>query len=79
MLLLCGGLVPLLLCIIWLVLIRYFVAALIWITIALLNILALLVTIFFYVKGLLFLRHSPQKTSSLLLYVSNLWKNSPGP
>jgi choline transporter-like protein 2/4/5 len=50
-LLVCGGIVPLFLSVIWLLLIRYFVAAMPWITVALFNILIISVTMFYYLKG----------------------------
>ncbi|KAG0591066.1 hypothetical protein KC19_1G146700 [Ceratodon purpureus] len=49
-LLLFGGLVPLLFSVSWLILLCYFIQPTVWITLLLLNILALLVTLFFYVK-----------------------------
>lgn len=50
-LLLFGGLVPLVLSVLWLILVCYFIRPTVWLTLALLNVLALLVTLFFYVKG----------------------------
>jgi hypothetical protein len=50
--LLFGGLVPLLFSVSWLVLLCYFIRPTVWITLMLLNILAVLVTLFFYVKGM---------------------------
>lgn len=47
----CGGIAPLLLSLVWLVIIRIFVGAIIWITIALLNIATIAVTVWFYIKG----------------------------
>jgi choline transporter-like protein 2/4/5 len=47
----CGGIAPLVLSIAYLILVRYFVGVLTWLTIILLNILTLLVTLFFYIKG----------------------------
>ena len=51
-LLLFGGLVPLLFSVSWLILVCYFIEPTVWITLLLLNILALLVTLLFYVKGM---------------------------
>lgn len=53
-LIVCGGLVPLFLSIVWLLLIRHFVAAMPWITVVLFNMLLISVTIFYYLKGLVF-------------------------
>ncbi|XP_010545818.1 PREDICTED: choline transporter-like protein 2 isoform X2 [Tarenaya hassleriana] len=50
-LIVCGGLVPLFISVIWLLLIRHFVAAMPWITVALFNILLISVTIFYYLKA----------------------------
>jgi choline transporter-like protein 2/4/5 len=50
-LIVCGGLLPLFLSVIWLVMIRYFVGVMTWVTILLLNILTFSVTMFFYTKG----------------------------
>ena len=50
-LIVCGGLVPLFLSIVWLLLIRHFVAAMPWITVVLFNMLLISVTIFYYLKG----------------------------
>lgn len=47
----CGGLSPLILSVLWLFIVRYFVGMVTWITIALLNVLAFAVTIFFYIKA----------------------------
>ena len=47
----CGGIAPLVLSVLYLVLVRYFVGLLTWLTIILLNVLTLLVTLFFYIKG----------------------------
>eukprot|EP00249_Psilotum_nudum_P010325 c22474_g1_i1 orf=490-2595(-) len=47
----CGGLSPLILSIVWLLIVRYFVGVMTWITIILLNILTLAVTLFFYIKA----------------------------
>ncbi|XWS09970.1 hypothetical protein CRYUN_Cryun39dG0035700 [Craigia yunnanensis] len=50
-LIVCGGLLPLFLSVIWLLMIRHFVAAMPWITVALFNILIITVTIFYYLKA----------------------------
>lgn len=50
-LIVCGGLLPLFVSVIWLLLIRHFVAAMPWITVALFNILIIAVTMFYYLKG----------------------------
>ncbi|XP_020886366.1 choline transporter-like protein 2 [Arabidopsis lyrata subsp. lyrata] len=50
-LIVCGGLVPLFLSIIWLLLIRHFVAAMPWITVVLFNMLLISVTMFYYLKA----------------------------
>ena len=50
-LIVCGGMLPLFLAVIWLLLIRHFVAAMPWITVALFNILIISVTMFYYLKG----------------------------
>lgn len=50
-LIVCGGLVPLFLSIIWLLLIRHFVAAMPWITVVLFNMLLISVTVFYYLKA----------------------------
>ncbi|KAG0559037.1 hypothetical protein KC19_10G073600 [Ceratodon purpureus] len=47
----CGGIAPLLLSIAYLILVRYFVGVLTWLTIILLNVLTILVTLFFYIKA----------------------------
>ncbi|XWS52048.1 hypothetical protein CRYUN_Cryun11dG0033800 [Craigia yunnanensis] len=47
----CGGLLPLFLSVIWLLMIRHFVAAMPWITVALFNILIITVTMFYYLKA----------------------------
>lgn len=65
-LIVCGGLVPLFLSIIWLLLIRHFVAAMPWITVVLFNMLLISVTMFYYLKG--WLRN---QTSTLCLCVSS--------
>lgn len=51
-LIVCGGMLPLFLSVIWLLMIRHFVAAMPWITVALFNILIVSVTMFYYLKGL---------------------------
>jgi hypothetical protein len=48
----CGGIAPLLLSVTWLILVRYFVGVITWLTIILLNVFTLLVTLFFYIKGM---------------------------
>ncbi|KAK9041622.1 hypothetical protein V6N11_016714 [Hibiscus sabdariffa] len=50
-LIVCGGLLPLFLSVIWLLMIRHFVAAMPWITVALFNILIITVTMFYYLKA----------------------------
>lgn len=50
-LLVCGGLVPLFLSVIWLLMIRHFVAGMPWITVILFNILIISVTMFYYLKA----------------------------
>lgn len=50
-LIVCGGLLPLFLSAIWLLLIRYFVGVMTWGTIIILNILTFSVTTFFYIKA----------------------------
>lgn len=50
-LIVCGGIIPLFLSVIWLLLIRYFTAAMTWITVGTFNILIISVTIFYYLKG----------------------------
>eukprot|EP00250_Pteridium_aquilinum_P017010 c23411_g2_i1 orf=307-2409(-) len=47
----CGGIAPLVLSVLWLLIVRYFVGVITWITVALLNVLALGVTIFLYIKA----------------------------
>jgi choline transporter-like protein 2/4/5 len=51
-LIVCGGLLPLFLSVIWLLLIRYFVVATPWITVVVFNALVISVTMFFYIKGM---------------------------
>lgn len=51
-LLVCGGLLPLFLSIIWLLMIRHFVAGMPWVTVIVFNILMVSVTMFYYLKGL---------------------------
>ncbi|KAJ0102957.1 hypothetical protein Patl1_04616 [Pistacia atlantica] len=50
-LIVCGGLLPLFLSVIWLLMIRHFVAAMPWITVSLFNILIISVTMFYYLKA----------------------------
>ena len=50
-LIVCGGIVPLFLSVIWLLMIRYFVAAMTWITVIIFNVLIVSVTMFYYAKG----------------------------
>ncbi|GAV86096.1 Choline_transpo domain-containing protein [Cephalotus follicularis] len=50
-LIVCGGLLPLFLSVIWLLMIRHFVAAMPWITVALFNVLIISVTMFYYLKA----------------------------
>lgn len=50
-LIVCGGLLPLFLSVIWLVMIRHFVAGMTWITVFLFNVLMISVTMFFYLKA----------------------------
>lgn len=47
----CGGLAPLVLSVLWLLIVRFFVGVITWITVVLLNVLALGVTIFLYIKA----------------------------
>jgi choline transporter-like protein 2/4/5 len=47
----CGGILPVFLSVIWLLMIRYFVAAMTWITVVLFNALVISVTMFCYIKG----------------------------
>jgi len=47
----CGGLLPMLLCMLWLVAIRYFVGVVTWLTFVLLNVFMILLTLYFYFKG----------------------------
>ena len=51
-LIVCGGLLPLFLSVIWLLMIRHFVVAMPWITVALFNVLIISVTMFCYIKGM---------------------------
>jgi len=64
----CGGIVPLLLSITWLILVCYFAGLITWLTIILLDVVALFVTLFFYVKGIYDLNHN--KISYTLLVLS---------
>ncbi|MCL7032247.1 hypothetical protein MKW94_016618 [Papaver nudicaule] len=50
-LIVCGGILPLFLSVIWLLMIRYFVAAMTWITVAVFNVLIISVTMFYYLKA----------------------------
>ncbi|KAK9688935.1 hypothetical protein RND81_09G023000 [Saponaria officinalis] len=50
-LIVCGGLLPLFLSVIWLLLIRFFVSGMPWITVVLFNILVISVTMFIYLKA----------------------------
>ncbi|XP_040985730.1 choline transporter protein 1 [Juglans microcarpa x Juglans regia] len=50
-LIVCGGILPLFLSVIWLLMIRHFVAAMPWITVALFNVLIVSVTMFYYLKA----------------------------
>ncbi|KAL5802830.1 hypothetical protein ACOSQ4_031135 [Xanthoceras sorbifolium] len=50
-LIVCGGLLPLFLSVIWLLMIRHFVAAMPWITVVLFNILIISVTMYYYLKA----------------------------
>ncbi|KAJ8642821.1 hypothetical protein MRB53_004569 [Persea americana] len=50
-LIVCGGILPLFLSVIWLLMIRHFVAAMTWITVILFNALIVSVTMFFYTKA----------------------------
>ncbi|KAI4333690.1 hypothetical protein L6164_018464 [Bauhinia variegata] len=50
-LIVCGGIVPLFLSVIWLLMIRHFVAAMPWITVVLFNVLMVSVTMFYYLKA----------------------------
>ncbi|OIV99154.1 hypothetical protein TanjilG_01129 [Lupinus angustifolius] len=50
-LIVCGGILPLFLSVVWLVMIRHFVAAMPWITVVFFNVLIVSVTIFYYLKA----------------------------
>nr|CAB3479610.1 unnamed protein product [Digitaria exilis] len=50
-LIVCGGLLPVFLSVIWLLMIRFFVAGMPWITIVVFNALVISVTMFFYIKA----------------------------
>ncbi|KAI9086032.1 hypothetical protein K1719_032109 [Acacia pycnantha] len=50
-LIVCGGILPLFLSVIWLLMIRHFVVAMPWITVVLFNILIISVTMFYYLKA----------------------------
>lgn len=51
-LIVCGGIIPLILSVIWLAMIQRLVVAMTWITVVLFDILIISVTMFFYLKGL---------------------------
>ncbi|KAK4255787.1 hypothetical protein QN277_008740 [Acacia crassicarpa] len=50
-LIVCGGILPLFLSVVWLLMIRHFVFAMPWITVVLFNILIISVTMFYYLKA----------------------------
>ncbi|ONK79700.1 uncharacterized protein A4U43_C01F9150 [Asparagus officinalis] len=50
-LIVCGGIVPLFLSVMWLLMIRYFVAAMTWITVIIFDFLIVAVTMFYYAKA----------------------------
>lgn len=50
-LIVCGGFLPLFLSVIWLLMIRHFVTAMPWVTVALFNVLIVSVTMFYYLKA----------------------------
>uniref|UniRef100_A0A5B7C9R1 Choline transporter-like protein n=1 Tax=Davidia involucrata TaxID=16924 RepID=A0A5B7C9R1_DAVIN len=50
-LIVCGGIIPLFLSVIWLLMIRHFVSGMTWITVFLFNILVISVTMFYYLKA----------------------------
>ncbi|VFQ91854.1 unnamed protein product [Cuscuta campestris] len=50
-LIVCGGLLPVFLSVVWLLMIRHFVAAMPWITVFLFNVIIITVTMFFYLKA----------------------------
>ena len=50
-LIVCGGILPLFLSVIWLLMIRHFVAAMPWVTVVLFDVLIISGTMFFYLKG----------------------------
>ncbi|XP_028807503.1 choline transporter protein 1 [Neltuma alba] len=50
-LIVCGGILPLFLSVIWLLMIRHFVAAMPWVTVVLFNVLIISVTMFYYLKA----------------------------
>ncbi|XP_057974884.1 choline transporter protein 1 isoform X2 [Malania oleifera] len=50
-LIVCGGILPLFLSVIWLLMIRHFVAGMPWITVFLFNVLIISVTMFYYLKA----------------------------
>ncbi|CAK9865675.1 unnamed protein product [Sphagnum jensenii] len=47
----CGGLLPMLLCMLWLIAIRYYVGVVTWLTFVLLNVFMILLTLYFYFKA----------------------------
>ncbi|XP_057729653.1 choline transporter protein 1 [Arachis stenosperma] len=49
-LIVCGGIIPLFLSVIWLLMIRYFVTAMPWVTVVFFNLLMVSVTMFYYLK-----------------------------
>lgn len=63
-LIVCGGIVPLFLSVIWLLMIRHFVAGMTWITVILFNALVISVTMLYYAKG---------QIHSLDMFVFVLW------
>ncbi|XP_059662627.1 choline transporter protein 1 [Cornus florida] len=50
-LIVCGGILPLFLSVVWLLMIRHFVAGMPWITVILFNVLIISVTMFYYLKA----------------------------
>lgn len=57
----CGVIAPFLLSVAWLLLVRYFVGVVAWITIVLFNVLMIAVTVFFYIKGVRLLLASSER------------------
>jgi hypothetical protein len=51
----CGGIAPFILSMFWLLIVRFFVGVVTWLTVILTNIFALAITVFFYIKGTLHL------------------------